>query len=158
MYLFHIFINQWYPIQPLKKQPPSRFHTIGLLLVIAAIFLSVGNCFILYSSLSALLFVISGLMPTNSTGLRDLVYLAPFPELCSISRFLTSLLIPQYRELSTQRTRYTTQLFSFIVETWCAKDFRLITTIRIGLIFRFYPPASFALNPRFFNSVIKLSL
>jgi len=32
-------------------------------------------------------FVIAELAPTNSTGLRDLVYFAPWPELCAIKRF-----------------------------------------------------------------------
>ena len=68
-------------------------------------FVSAGNCLMLYSSLSASLFVISGLIPTNSTGLLDLVYLAPLPELCSINRILISLLIPQYKDLSEHRTR-----------------------------------------------------
>ena len=38
---------------------------------LAALFLSAGNCLILYSSLSASLFVSLELTPTSSTGRRD---------------------------------------------------------------------------------------
>jgi len=75
-----------------------------------SIFLAAGDFLILYSSLSASLFAISGLVPTSLTGRRDLVYLAPLPELCSANRLSISLLVPQYRELSEHRTRYTTHL------------------------------------------------
>jgi hypothetical protein len=71
-------------------------------------FLLEGTCLTRYSSLSASLLVISELVPTNVTGLRDLVYLEPLPELCSASRFFRLLVIPQYKDLSEHRTRYTT--------------------------------------------------
>ena len=67
--------------------------------------LPVGTCLTLYSSLSASLFVIAELAPTNSTGLRDLVYFAPLPKLCAINRFFRSLVIPQYRDSSEHRIR-----------------------------------------------------
>ena len=77
----------------------------------ALIFLWAGNFLIPYSSLRASPLVISPLVATSSTGRRDFVYLAPLPALCVATRLSTSVLIPQYRELSEQRSRYTVQLF-----------------------------------------------
>jgi hypothetical protein len=70
------------------------FH-IGLFWVNSKTFFLEGTCFIWRSSLRASLLVILELTPAISTGIRDLVYLAPFPELWAINRFSISLVIPQ---------------------------------------------------------------
>jgi hypothetical protein len=61
-------------------------------------FLSADILLIRSSSLRASLLVISELVPKISTGMRDLVYLAPFPRLWASSRFSRLLVIPQYKD------------------------------------------------------------
>ena len=80
------------------------FKSIWFVISSKILFLT-GTCLTLYSSLSASFFVIAKLAPTNSTGLRDLVYFAPWPELCANKRFFRLLVIPQYRDSSEHRTR-----------------------------------------------------
>jgi hypothetical protein len=63
--------------------------------------LPAGILLMQYSSLRASLRVNAQLVANSATGVRDRVYLAPFPRLCSASRLLTSVLIPQYSDLST---------------------------------------------------------
>jgi hypothetical protein len=65
-----------------------------------------AGCRLMYrSSLRALLFDNPLLTAMRLTGRRDFVYFAPFPALCFWMRLVLSLVIPQYRELSAQRTK-----------------------------------------------------
>jgi hypothetical protein len=67
--------------------------------------LPAGILLIRYSSLRASLRVNAQLVANSVTGKRDRVYLAPFPRLWSASRLPTSVLIPQYSDLSAHSTR-----------------------------------------------------
>ena len=75
-------------------------------------FCSRVRCLILYSSLNAALMPEACFHHTSSTGLLDLVYLAPLPLLCVKTRLFTSFVLPQYIVPSEHIRRYVPQCFT----------------------------------------------
>ena len=70
------------------------------------IFSFLDKRFMRYSAFEASLLSLYCFEKTSVTGLRLLVYLAPFPELCCLIRLIISVVIPVYKELSLHSTMY----------------------------------------------------